>query len=101
MDCHTRFVSRTVFLDDIFGAHACCPKCDRADLNAWTGKTYTPKGWMWLKVLLGAYKWRCEYCHQNFASFRNRKEAFTSSRWKIRDPPDVAEKPPPRNPLNG
>ena len=90
-DCRTRFVSRTVFPEDAFYAH--CPKCHRMDLNGWTGKTYQPTGWMKIKVAFGAYKWRCEYCRINFASFRRRKEAFTFSRWKKRNPDQVAEKP--------
>jgi hypothetical protein len=52
------------------------------DLNGWTGKTYTPPFFMGLKVSFGAWKWRCEYCRLNFASFRRRKEIFTFSRWK-------------------
>jgi len=52
------------------------------DLNGWTGKTFTPTGWTWLKCTFGANKWRCEYCRLNFASFRKRKEVFTFSRWK-------------------
>jgi hypothetical protein len=53
------------------------------DLNGWTGKTYTnPPAWVAFKVLLGARKWRCEYCRLNFASFRRRKEVFTFKRWK-------------------
>lgn len=91
-DCRTRFVSRTVFPEDLFYAH--CPNCDRMDLNAWTGKTYHPSGWMMVKVFLGAHKWRCEYCRVNFASFRERKEAFTFSRWRNRNPELVAEKTP-------
>jgi hypothetical protein len=90
-DCRTRFVSRTVFLEDLF--YARCPKCDRMDLNGWTGKTYHPSGLMKLKVFLGAHKWRCEYCRLNFASFRKRKEAFTFSRWRKLKPDLVAEKP--------
>src|SRR3954471_8841290 len=66
-DCRTRFVSRTVFLDELF--YARCPKCDRMDLNGWTGKTYQAKGWVAVLVALGAHKWRCEYCRINFASF--------------------------------
>jgi hypothetical protein len=62
------------------------------DLNAWTGKTFKPEGFVRLKVLLGAFKWRCEYCRLNFASFRKRKEVFTFSRWKKRNPDQVAEK---------
>jgi hypothetical protein len=53
------------------------------DLNGWTGKTFTnPPFWVALKVMLGAKKWRCEYCRLNFASFRKRKEVFTFQRWK-------------------
>jgi hypothetical protein len=90
-DCRTRFVSRTFFVKDLFYAH--CPGCRRMDLNGWTGKTYYPAGWMAVKVFLGAYKWRCEYCRLNFASFRKRKEPFTFSRWRKRNPHLVAEKP--------
>lgn len=53
------------------------------DLNGWTGKTFTnPPAWVAFKVMLGARKWRCEYCRLNFASFRRRKEVFTFKRWK-------------------
>jgi hypothetical protein len=90
-DCKTRFVSKTVFLEDLF--YARCPKCDRMDLNGWSGKTHVAKGWTAFKVQLGAHKWRCEYCRLNFASFRVRKEIFTFSRWRKRNPNDMAEKP--------
>jgi hypothetical protein len=93
MDCRTRFVARTIIPEDFVFAH--CPKCRRMDLNAWTGKTFTPKGWVSLKVQLGAFKWRCEYCRLNFASFRKRKEVFTFSRWKKRNPDQVVEKTEP------
>jgi len=88
-DCRTRFVSRTIFPEDLLFAR--CPECDRMDLNGWTGKTFTPTGWTWLKCTFGANKWRCEYCRLNFASFRKRKEVFTFSRWKKRNPTAVAE----------
>jgi hypothetical protein len=98
-DCRTRFISKTVFLEDLF--YARCPECDRMDLNGWTGKTYKATGWTHMKVLLGAHKWRCEYCRLNFASFRTRKEPFTFSRWKKRNPGDVAEKPAEQPGSNG
>jgi hypothetical protein len=63
------------------------------DLNGWTGKTHQPGAWTAVKVALGAFKWRCEYCRINFASFRKRREPFTFSRWKKRNPDLVAEKP--------
>jgi hypothetical protein len=91
-DCRTRFISKTTFLEDIF--YARCPQCDRMDLNGWTGKTYQAKGLVYFKALLGAHKWRCEYCRLNFASFRARKEPFTFSRWKKRNPDRMAERPP-------
>ena len=90
-DCRLRFISRTVFLEDFL--YARCPKCDRMDLNGWTGKTYKATGWTHFKVSMGANKWRCEYCRINFASFRERKEEFSFSRWKKRNPDAVAEKP--------
>ena len=90
-DCRTRFFSRTVFVEDIF--YARCPKCMRMDLNGWTGKTFQPVGWTAIWVALGAHRWRCEYCRFNFASFRKRKEIFTFSRWKKRNPQFAAEQP--------
>lgn len=90
-DCRTRFVSPTIILSDL--RYARCPRCDRMDLNGWTGKTFKPEGWTKIKSWLGAHRWRCEYCRVNFASFRQRKESFTFSRWKMRNPEHVAEKP--------
>jgi DNA-directed RNA polymerase subunit RPC12/RpoP len=78
-DCKTRFVASTISFGDLRYAH--CPKCDRMDLNRWTGKTFDPPFWIGLKASLGANRWRCEYCRLNFSSFRPRKEIFTFSRW--------------------
>jgi len=80
LDCKTRFVASTLSLGDIRWAH--CPKCDRMDLNQWTGKNYEPPFLVGLMVSFGANRWRCEYCRINFASFRKRKEVFTFKRWK-------------------
>ena len=80
MDCKTRFVASTLSLGDLRWAH--CPKCDRMDLNQWTGKNYEPPFLMGLMLSFGANRWRCEYCRINFASFRKRKEVFTFKRWK-------------------
>jgi hypothetical protein len=63
------------------------------DLNGWTGKTYKPSGWLKLKITFGARRLRCEYCRLNFAAFRRRKESFSFSRWRTRNPDSVAEKP--------
>ncbi len=80
IDCDHRFIAPSIVWEDLF--YASCPTCLRMDLNGWTGKTYTPPFWVGLKVMLGAHKWRCEYCRLNFASFRSRKEVFTFKRWK-------------------
>jgi hypothetical protein len=81
MDCNARFVAPTFVWADLFFAR--CPVCRRMDLSAWTGKTYTdPPFRVAVKVVLGARKWRCEYCRLNFASFRKRKEVFSFKRWK-------------------
>jgi DNA-directed RNA polymerase subunit RPC12/RpoP len=80
LDCKTRFVGKTFSLGDMRYAH--CPRCDRMDLNQWTGKNYFPPFFTGLLVSFGANRWRCEYCRVNFASFRKRKEIFTFSRWK-------------------
>lgn len=79
-DCKHRFVASTLALGDI--RYAKCPICKRMDLNAWSGKTYTPEGLTAFKVNLGAKKWRCEYCRINFAAFRDRKEVFSFKRWQ-------------------
>lgn len=88
-DCKTRFVSRTVFFEDLFYAH--CPRCDRMDLNDWSPKSNTPSSWTAFKIVMGARRWRCEYCRINFASFRNRKEVFSFKRWRKRNPERMAE----------
>jgi hypothetical protein len=81
LHCKERFIARTFVWADLF--YARCPVCRRMDLNSWTGKTYTdPPFWVAVKVLLGARKWRCEYCRLNFADFRRRKEVFSFQRWK-------------------
>ena len=90
-DCKTRFISRTIFPEDMF--YARCPKCDRMDLNIWKEIRPTTSRWTLLKLQLGAYKTRCEYCRYDFASFRKTKESFTFSRWRKWNPDNVAEKP--------
>src|ERR1041385_6451774 len=64
LDCKARFIASTFVWSDLFCAR--CPTCRRMDLSVWTGKTYTdPTFWIRFKVLLGAGKWRCEYCRLN------------------------------------
>ena len=80
-DCRERFFAPLFVWSDLFFAR--CPRCQRMDLNGWTGKTYIdPPFWVALKLSLGAHRWRCEYCRLNFAAFRKRKEVFTFKRWK-------------------
>jgi len=61
------------------------------DLNDWSIKSNKPTGWTAFKIVMGARRWRCEYCRINFASFRGRKETFSFKRWKRRNPERVAE----------
>ena len=79
-DCKTRFVTDTTGFQYL--SFARCPNCRRMDLNRWSGETFVPRGITWLKVSLGAARFRCEYCRLNFASFRKRKEVFSFKRWK-------------------
>jgi endogenous inhibitor of DNA gyrase (YacG/DUF329 family) len=79
-DCQTRFIAKTFVLSELKWAR--CARCQRMDLNGWTGRTYEPPFFTGLKVKLGAHRWRCEYCRWNFASWRPRKEIFTFSRWQ-------------------
>ena len=81
MDCQERFIAPTIVWEDL--GFAKCPVCRRMDLSTWTGNTYTDPPFLTaLKASMGAYRWRCEYCRLNFASFRKRKEVFTFRRWK-------------------
>ncbi len=80
LDCKTRFVAKTLIIQDIF--YARCPTCLRMDLNSWSGKSYEPPFWMRLKISMGAKRWRCEYCRTNFVDFRPRKEVFSFKRWE-------------------
>ena len=81
LDCKARFTGPTVILSDL--KYARCPRCERFDLNGWTGRTYTPEFfWTGFKLHFGGTRFRCEYCRINFSSFRRRKEVFTFKRWK-------------------
>jgi hypothetical protein len=51
------------------------------DLSKWLPKHFDAPFWMKLKTMLGANRWRCEYCRIYFASFRQRKEIFSFQRW--------------------
>jgi hypothetical protein len=61
------------------------------DLNDWSTKSNKPSGWTAFKIIMGARRWRCEYCRINFASFRGRREMFSFKRWRRRNPDRVAE----------
>jgi hypothetical protein len=83
MDCRKRFVAKTFVWYEILFAR--CPKCQRMDLNGWSLDHYPARGWMKLRMSLGAKKYRCEYCRLNFVSSRRRKERFTFHRWEHRE----------------
>ncbi len=73
-DCDARFSSQILDLRNAF--YARCPRCYRLDLSTWSLEYYRlPTRWrFWLK--LGAQAHRCEYCRNNFVSFRRCKIKF-------------------------
>ncbi len=56
----------------------------RIDLNRWQESEYPATTFMSLRAALGARRYRCEYCRNNFVSFRPRRERFSFQRWKNR-----------------
>lgn len=57
-------------------SYAKCPKCHRMDLNKWSMDHYNPPRTTLLALAFGAKPLRCEYCRNNFWSFRMIKERY-------------------------
>ena len=79
-DCKTRFRGDLFSWEDV--RFAKCPRCYRMDLNLWHAHHFRATGLMFLKILLGGRRLRCEYCRVNFVSMRRRKEHFSFNRWR-------------------
>ncbi len=81
--CDARFSGQIWDLGNIFWTK--CPRCYRMDLTTWDpGHYHCPVTWRVL-MRLGAKCIRCEYCRNNFVSFRRAKYKFV--RRKMSDGP--------------
>jgi DNA-directed RNA polymerase subunit RPC12/RpoP len=61
-------------------AFAKCSLCHRMDLSRWSRDYYNPSTWTKLMLAFGAKPVRCEYCRNNFWSFRLVKEKFSKEK---------------------
>ena len=77
-DCKRSFLWHALALADLIFAK--CPQCFRTDLGMWEEKYYFPSFQTRLLLRLGAKRWRCEACRQNFASFLPRKSPYKRSK---------------------
>lgn len=57
-----------------------CPSCQRMDLGRWSREYYSPRFLTRMMLALGAKPVRCEYCRNNFWSFRLVRENFSKSK---------------------
>lgn len=73
-DCNFRFRANPLGVTN--AGYAKCPRCLRMDLTTWDPKYYKPSRWTDLKVWLGAHRWRCDPCRNNFVSWRRRKQRY-------------------------
>lgn len=69
--------------------YAKCPSCHRMDLGRWSRDYYSPPFWTRLMLNLGAKATRCEYCRNNFWSFRMVRERFSREKRAARSPVKV------------
>lgn len=60
--------------------YAKCPKCHRMDLSRWTREFYNAPFLTRFMLGLGAKPVRCEYCRNNFWSFRLVREKFSKEK---------------------
>ena len=57
-----------------------CPCCHRMDLSRWSREYYSPTLLTRAMLALGAKPVRCEYCRNNFWSFRFIQEKFSKEK---------------------
>ncbi|HEU0120409.1 MAG TPA: hypothetical protein VFQ91_07790 [Bryobacteraceae bacterium] len=57
--------------------YAKCPTCHRMDLGRWSRDYYSPPFATRFMLNVGARPIRCEYCRNNFWSFRMVREKFS------------------------
>lgn len=74
-DCGHSFQSNIHSLRRLF--YARCPTCHRMDLSRWSREYYSPGLTTRLMLAIGAKPVRCEYCRNNFWSYRPVREKFS------------------------
>jgi C4-type Zn-finger protein len=77
-DCGERFNSNIQSYRHL--PYAKCPTCHRMDLSQWNREYYTPGFSTRVALGLGAKPVRCEYCRNNFWSFRVLHERFSKEK---------------------
>lgn len=73
--CSQHFRANILSLRHMF--YAKCPTCHRMDLGRWSREFYSPSFITRVMLALGARAVRCEYCRNNFWSFRLIRESFS------------------------
>lgn len=77
-DCGHLFRSSIQRVRNIF--YAKCPMCHRMDLSRWTREFYNAPFLTRFMLGCGAKPVRCEYCRNNFWSFRFVREKFSKEK---------------------
>jgi hypothetical protein len=77
-ECHSRFRANISLFR--FLAYAKCPSCHRMDLSRWSRDYYNPPTLTRWMLGIGATPVRCEYCRNNFWSFRFIREKFSKEK---------------------
>lgn len=90
--CGHLFKSSIHRLRHIF--YAKCPSCHRMDLSRWTRDYYNPPFFTRLMLALGADPIRCEYCRNNFWSYRKVREKFSKEKRAARSTVVIPVEPP-------
>lgn len=57
-----------------------CNRCHRMDLSKWSREYYSPALLTRMMLAIGAKAVRCEYCRNNFWSFRLVREEFSKQK---------------------
>jgi len=78
-----------------FLAYAKCPSCHRMDLSRWSRDYYNPSTLTRWMLAIGAAPIRCEYCRNNFWSFRFIREKFSREKRAARSHVAVPVRPDP------
>lgn len=77
-ECGHRFRASIQRFRYIFFAK--CPSCHRMDLSRWSREYYSPTLITRIMLAMGAKPIRCEYCRNNFWSFRFVREKFSKEK---------------------